>query len=53
MRDVLEARGIGWACWSYNETFSIMTPDSTPFGPPTHATPDKAVLKALLTTPAP
>jgi endoglucanase len=48
MRGVLEERGIGWAYWSYNETFSIMTPDSKPFWPPTTQTPDREVLKVLL-----
>jgi hypothetical protein len=48
IRTVLEDSGIGWAYWSYNETFSVMTSDSRPFGPPIAATPDKAVLKALL-----
>lgn len=48
MRSVLEDRRIGWACWSYNETFSIMTRDSTPFASPTIPTPDRGVLKALL-----
>ncbi len=48
MRTVLEERGIGWAYWSYNETFTIMTPESKPFWPPTSQTPDREVLKVLL-----
>jgi len=48
MRSVLEERGIGWAYWSYNEPFTIMTPDSKPFWPPTSQTPDREVLKVLL-----
>ena len=47
MRSVLEERGIGWAYWSYNETFTIMTPASKPFWPPTTQTPDRDVLEAL------
>jgi len=48
LRTVLEERGIGWAYWSYNETFTIMTPASKPFWPPTAQTPDRDVLRALL-----
>ena len=48
MRSVLEERGIGWAYWSYNETFTAMTRDSKPFWPPTRQTPDRAVLNVLL-----
>jgi endoglucanase len=48
MRSVLEERGIGWAYWSYNETFTIMTPESKPFWPPTVQTPDRSVLRVLL-----
>ncbi len=47
-RTVLEERGIGWAYWSYNETFTIMTRASKPFWPPTAQTPDREVLRALL-----
>ncbi len=32
LRSVLEERGIGWAYWSYNETFTIMTRASQPSG---------------------
>jgi hypothetical protein len=32
MRTVLEERGIGWAYWSDNETFTIMTPETSPSG---------------------
>ncbi len=48
LRTVFEERGIGWAYWSYNETFTIMTPDSMPFAPPRRQTPDARVLKVLL-----
>jgi len=48
MRTVLEERGIGWAYWSYSETFSVMTSGRPPFGPASAQTPDKAVLKVLL-----
>ncbi len=48
MRSVLEERGIGWAYWSYNETFSIMRPGSKPFWPPTAQMPDREVLRVLL-----
>ena len=48
MRSVLEERGIGWAYWSYNETFTIMTAGSKPFWQPTAQTPDRSVLDALM-----
>ena len=53
MRAVLEERGIGWAYWSYNETFTIMTSGSKPFWPPTAQTPDREALKVLLPGRAP
>ena len=53
MRSVLEERGIGWAYWSYNETFTIMTIGSKPFWPPISQTPDRDVLRVLLTYPEP
>lgn len=48
LRAVFEERGVGWAYWSYAETFTMMTPDSPPFGPPARQTPDRAVLDALM-----
>ncbi|MHB8862904.1 MAG: glycoside hydrolase family 5 protein [Pirellulaceae bacterium] len=48
VRTAFEANGIGWAYWSYNETFTIMTPDRTPFGPAGRQTPDRRLLEALL-----
>ena len=45
---MLEERGIGWAYWSYNETFSIMSPGSKPFWSPIAQTPDREMLRALL-----
>lgn len=47
LRETFEANHIGWAYWSYNETFTIMTPDSPPFGPAKNATPDTKMLEAL------
>ncbi|MGO8750190.1 MAG: hypothetical protein ACLQNE_29950 [Thermoguttaceae bacterium] len=34
MRTVLEDRGIGWAYWSYNETFSVMAAGQIPLAHP-------------------
>jgi len=48
VREVFEAHGIGWACWSYNETFSMMTRGCVPFGPAASQTPDAGTLRALL-----
>ncbi|MCC6699420.1 MAG: cellulase family glycosylhydrolase [Candidatus Hydrogenedentes bacterium] len=50
LRETFEANHIGWAYWSYNETFTIMTPDSPPFGPAKNATPDMKMLDALFGT---
>lgn len=51
VRETFEANGIGWAYWSYNETFSVMTPDRQPFGPANKQTPDTKILEALLGKP--
>ncbi|MEN6383979.1 MAG: cellulase family glycosylhydrolase, partial [Phycisphaerales bacterium] len=48
LRTIFEANNIGWAYWSYNETFSTMTSDRTSFGEANKQTPDKEILKALL-----
>jgi len=48
MRSIFETNNIGWAYWSYNETFSVMTSDRTVFGPASEQTPDREILKALL-----
>jgi endoglucanase len=48
VRELLEQNRIGWAYWSYNEAFTVMTPDRTPFGPAAAQKPDPAVLRALL-----
>jgi hypothetical protein len=48
MRIVLEERHIGWAYWSYNETFTVMSAGRTPFGPAGSQTPDREVLGVLL-----
>lgn len=48
VRAAMEAHGIGWAYWSYNETFTALTADRTPFGPADRQTPDRMVLEALL-----
>jgi hypothetical protein len=48
VREVFEENDISWACWSYNETLTIMTRDRTPFGPPEHLKPDEQMLDALL-----
>lgn len=47
VREAFEKNGIGWAYWSYNETFTVMTPDRQPFGPAEGLTPDEKVLEAL------
>lgn len=48
VRETFEENGIGWAYWSYNETFTVMTSDRQPFGPATFQTPDRKMLEALL-----
>jgi endoglucanase len=48
MRSIFDDDNIGWAYWSYNETFSVMTSDRTVFGPANEQTPDREVLQALL-----
>jgi hypothetical protein len=48
VREVLESHGIGWAYWSYNETFTVMTSARRPFGPAREQTPDEKLLDALL-----
>lgn len=52
LREAFEENGIGWACWCYNETPTIMTVDRQPFGPAGSQTPDKRVLEQLLGTKA-
>jgi len=47
VRTALETGGIGWAYWSYNETFTLMTHDRTPFGPADRQTPDPQLLNVL------
>ena len=44
---LLGENGIGWAYWSYNETFTVMTRDRVPFGPASRQKPDRALLRAL------
>jgi endoglucanase len=48
VRRAFEAHGIGWAYWSYNETFTIMAAGGRPFGPAAQETPDGKLLDALL-----
>lgn len=48
VREVFENHGIGWAYWSYNETFTVMTPTRKPFGPAPAQIPDQELLTALL-----
>jgi endoglucanase len=48
VRTALEANGIGWAYWSYNETLTVMTSDRTPFGSADRQTPDRQLLQVLL-----
>jgi hypothetical protein len=48
MRTALEDRGIGWAYWSYNETFTVMAAGRIPFGPAASQTPDRKMLGILL-----
>ncbi len=48
LRDTFEENGIGWAYWSYNETFTVMKRECRPFGPARDQTPDKRMLDLLL-----
>ncbi|MHB1460526.1 MAG: cellulase family glycosylhydrolase [Armatimonadota bacterium] len=48
VRSLFDAYGIGWAYWSYNETFSVMSPTRTPFGPADSQVPDPEILRALM-----
>jgi hypothetical protein len=47
VREAFERHGIGWAYWSYNETFTVMTAQRQPFGPAKRQTPDKRLLEVL------
>ena len=47
VREAFERNKIGWAYWSYNETFTIMTSQRQPFGPAKSQTPDPKLLEAL------
>jgi endoglucanase len=47
VRECFERHGIGWAYWSYNETFTTMTPPRVPFGPASSQLPDRLLLDAL------
>jgi len=48
VREAFEKNGIGWAYWSYNETFTLMAEPRVPFGPASAQTPDAQVVAALL-----
>lgn len=48
MRSLFDANHIGWSYWSYNETFSAMTSNRTPFGAASEQVPDGDILKALM-----
>ena len=49
LRTIFEENNFGWAYWSYNETFSVMTDDRTAyFGPASAQTPDSVILSALM-----
>jgi hypothetical protein len=48
LRESFEENNIGWAYWSYSEIFTVMTPESKPFGPASEQTPDARMLEALL-----
>jgi hypothetical protein len=48
LRTIFDMNKIGWAYWSYNETFSVMTSDRTPRGPAKEQTPDRLLLRVLL-----
>ena len=47
VRNLFEQQGIGWCYWSYNEAFSVLTSDRTPYGPANVQTPDQAILQSL------
>lgn len=51
LREVFEQYGIGWAYWSYNETFTAMTTQRQPFGPAKDQKPDQRLLEALFGSP--
>jgi hypothetical protein len=51
VRETFERQGIGWAYWSYNETFTAMTAERRPFGPAKAQRPDKQLLEALFGSP--
>ena len=44
--------GIGWAYWSYNETFTVMASGRRPFGAADRQTPDRTLLETLLGGPS-
>ncbi len=48
IREVFEESNIGWTYWSYNETFTVLNPETrTPFGYPNYENVDAQMLAAL------
>lgn len=48
MRELFDRYDIGWAYWSFNENYSIMTADRVPSGPALEQRVDEALLRALM-----
>lgn len=48
MRSLFDRYQIGWSYWSFNEAYTVMTADRTPYGPAEAQTPDRAILHALM-----
>jgi len=47
LREAFEESGITWAYWSYNETFTILTPEREPFDPTDSSQVDAGLVEAL------
>ncbi len=47
MKQIYRVAKRGWAYWSDNETFTVMTPQRQPSGPAEAQVPDQELLTAL------
>jgi hypothetical protein len=48
VRELFDRNDIAWCYWSYNEAFSVLSADRTPYGDAKSQTPDSALLRSLM-----